>query len=124
LQPADDGHGFTFNFSDYWETQSEFLGMDQRVQQVDAEADSNDQADDRFGHRPPSQSGAGTGVNAHQPEEQKSDDEIGKIGHGAAPPDRNRVFALQLRKRSIRDWGAARKESIRKTTIAAQLRSP
>jgi hypothetical protein len=99
--------------------------MDQRVQQVGAEAEANDQADDGFDHRPPSQSGAGMGVNAHQPEEQKSDDEIGKIGHGAAPPDRSRVFALQLRKRSIRDWGAVRKESIRKkTTIAAQLRSP
>jgi hypothetical protein len=72
---------------------SEFLGMDQRVQQVDAEADSNDQADDGFGHRPPSQPGAGVGVGAHQPEEQKSDDEIDKIGHDSAPPDRNRAFA-------------------------------
>jgi hypothetical protein len=95
--------------------------MNQRVEQVDAEADSNDQADDRFGHRPPSQSVAGVGVNAHQPEKQKSDDEIDKIGHGAAPPDRKRVFALQLRKRSIRDWGSARKEIIRMGAELAAL---
>jgi hypothetical protein len=40
-----------------------------------------------------SQSVAGVGVGAHQPEEQKSDDEKDKIGHSATPPVWNPVVA-------------------------------
>jgi hypothetical protein len=62
--------------------------MDQRVQQVGAEADANDQADDGLNHSDdPSKPVAGDGIGAHQPEEQKSECKVDKIGHGATPPD-------------------------------------
>jgi hypothetical protein len=62
--------------------------MDQRVQQVDAEADADDQANDGFSHGDaPSKPVAGDGIGAHQPEEQKSECKVDKIGHGATPPD-------------------------------------
>jgi hypothetical protein len=35
----------------------------------------------------PSQPVAGEGIGAHQPEEQKSENKVDKIGHGATPPD-------------------------------------
>jgi hypothetical protein len=67
-----------------YERGSEFLGMDQRVQEVDAEADSDDQSDDGLDHVPSSsQSVASDGVGAHQDKEQNPDHEIDDVGHGA-----------------------------------------
>jgi hypothetical protein len=58
--------------------------MDQRVQEVDAEADSDDQSDDGLDHvLSSSQSVASDGVGAHQDEEQNPDSEIDDVGHGA-----------------------------------------
>lgn len=60
-----------------------------------------------------SQSVAGERVDAHQPEEQKPENDVNKIGHGEAPPGWSRVLAPRTRKRSIRDRTSERKESIR-----------
>ena len=58
--------------------------MDQRVKQVDAEADSDDQSDDGLDHvLSSSQPVASDGVDAHQDEEQNPDSEIDDVGHGA-----------------------------------------
>ena len=58
--------------------------MDQRVQQVDAEADPDNQSNDGFDHViNSSQSVASDGVGAHQDEEQNPDHEIDDVGHGA-----------------------------------------
>jgi hypothetical protein len=58
--------------------------MDQRVEEVDAEADSDDQSDDGLDHVfISSQSVASDGVGAHQDEEQDPDHEIDDVGHGA-----------------------------------------
>ena len=66
LRPADDGHGVTFRSRISGSGRSEFLGMDQRVEEIDAEADADDQSDDGFDHRVlPLQPVAGGGVGAH-----------------------------------------------------------
>jgi hypothetical protein len=63
-----------------------FLGIDQRVEQVDGEAEPDREADDGFDHRlsllKPI---AGDGVDAHQREEEQSDDDVDDVRHDAAP---------------------------------------
>ena len=76
---------------------SEFLGMDQRVQEVDAETDSDNQSDDGLDHGlSSSQSIASDGVDAHQDKKQNSDDEIDNVGHGASLLCDAGVCALDL----------------------------
>ena len=71
--------------------------MDQRVQEIDSQADPDNQPDDGLDHLlSSSQSVASDGVNAHQDEEQNPGHQIDDIGHGAnlqcdaglLPPDR------------------------------------
>ena len=58
--------------------------MDQRVEQVDAEADSDNQSDDGLDHvLSSSQPVASDGVDAHQDKEQNPDHKIDDVGHGA-----------------------------------------
>ena len=58
--------------------------MDQRVQEVDSQADPDDQPDDGLDHLlSSSQAVASDGVNAHQDEEQNPDHQIDDVGHGA-----------------------------------------
>ena len=63
---------------------SEFLGMDQRVKQIGAEAEADDQADDGFDHGElrASQAVAGDGVERHQREEHEAAGEIDDVEHG------------------------------------------
>jgi hypothetical protein len=83
LPPADECHGVTFEFR-YLVDGSEFFRVDQRVEQVDAEADSDDQSDDGLDHvLSSSQPVASDGVDAHQDEEQNPDHEIDDVSHGA-----------------------------------------
>ena len=59
--------------------------MDQRVQEIDSQADPDDQPDDGLDHLlSSSQSVASDGVTAHQDEEQNPDHQIDEIGHGAS----------------------------------------
>ena len=59
--------------------------MDQRVQEIDSQADPDDQPDDGLDHLlSSSQSVASDGVNAHQDEEQNPDHDIHDVGHGAS----------------------------------------
>jgi hypothetical protein len=64
----------------------EFLGIDQRVEQIDGEAEPDREADGGFDHRlsllKPI---AGERINSHQREEQQSDDDVDDVRHGAAP---------------------------------------
>ena len=71
--------------------------MDQRVQEIESQADPDDHPDDGFDHLlSSSQSIASDGINAHQDEEQNPDHQIDDIDHGAdlqcdaglLPPDR------------------------------------
>jgi hypothetical protein len=66
---------------------SKFLGIDERVEQIDGEAEPDREADDGFDHRlsllKPI---AGDGVEAHHREEEQSDDDVDDVRHGAAPP--------------------------------------
>ena len=58
--------------------------MDQRVQEIEAEADPDDQSDDWLDHLPgSSQSVASGGVDAHQDQEQNPGRQIDDVGHGA-----------------------------------------
>jgi hypothetical protein len=58
--------------------------MDQRVQEIDSQADPDDQPDDGLDHLlSSSQSVASDGVNAHQDEEQNPGHQIDDIGHRA-----------------------------------------
>jgi hypothetical protein len=64
---------------------SKFFGMDQRVEEINPQAESDDQSDDRFDHmRIPSQSVASDGVESHQDEEQDSDGDVDDVSHGEA----------------------------------------
>jgi hypothetical protein len=66
---------------------SEFFRMDQRVEEVNSQADSDDQPDNGLDHvLIPSQTVASDGVPGHQGEEQKSDHDIDNIKHGVAAP--------------------------------------
>ena len=58
--------------------------MDQRVEEVDSQADPNDQPDDGLDHLlSSSQSVASNRVDAHQDEEQNPDHQVDDVGHGA-----------------------------------------
>jgi hypothetical protein len=77
--------------------------MDQRVQEVDAEAHADDQADDGFNHALFSlQPVASGGVDAHQDEEQDPNDEIDNVSHVANPPMRSATCAPRACKLSMR----------------------
>jgi hypothetical protein len=68
--------------------ESEFLGVNQRVEEVGPEADRDDEADYRFGHCDFSlQSVASDGVETHQGKEQNPDSQIDNVGHDMAPPN-------------------------------------
>jgi hypothetical protein len=81
LRPADEGHGFPLKREGL-----EFLGIDERVEQIDGEAVPDRETDDGFDHRlsllKPI---AGDGVEPHQGEEEQSDDDVDDVRHGAAP---------------------------------------
>ena len=63
--------------------------MDQRVQEVDAEAQADDQADEGFNHALVSLQPVASGyVDAHQNEKQNPNDEIDNVSHAANPPMR------------------------------------
>ena len=91
---------------------SEFFGMDQCVEEVQAEPDGDDQSDDRLTHgarllKPPQ----GEGVNAHQRQNRASERHKRDIEHdcflaGASP-------TAKRRKLSIPNRGRRRKDSIK-----------
>jgi hypothetical protein len=64
---------------------SEFLWIDERVEEIDGEAEPDCEADDGFDHRVSLLKPiAGERVDAHQSEEQQSDDDVDNVRHGAA----------------------------------------
>jgi hypothetical protein len=70
--------------------------MKQRVEEVDAKTDRDDEADDGFGHCDFSlQAVASDGVDTHQGEEQNPDSEIDNVGHDMAPPNSHRTLLLR-----------------------------
>ena len=80
LRPADEGHGFPLGREGL-----EFLGIDERVEQIDGEQQADREADDGFDHRELLKPIAGDGVDAHQREEQHSEDEVDDVRHGGRP---------------------------------------
>jgi hypothetical protein len=66
----------------------EFFGVDQRVEEIDAQQDADRQADDGFDHSPLLlKTAAGVGVDAHQTDQQNADRDVDKIEHGAEASD-------------------------------------
>jgi hypothetical protein len=97
---------------------SELFWMNQRVEEVDAEANRRRQAYDRFAHRRLLEPSQGVGVEAHEREQQSSNRDKDNVRHGQLQTWSD-DYPGKTRKRSIWKLMASHKEVIRRRGTGA-----